>query len=86
MALKFILHFMGNMHQPLHTSDNHDRGGNDVKIEVDGFPHSSRDVLIMNEGSLAPLGDVTGSTPGRKNCVNLVFASGSRKGALRQAR
>ena len=45
MALKFILHFMGDMHQPLHSSDNHDRGGNDVKIEVDGFPHSSKDVL-----------------------------------------
>ncbi|WP_198026646.1 S1/P1 nuclease [Bradyrhizobium sp. ARR65] len=45
MALKFILHFVGDMHQPLHSSDNHDRGGNDVKIEVDGFPHSSKDVL-----------------------------------------
>jgi hypothetical protein len=45
MALKFLLHFVGDMHQPLHSSDNHDRGGNDIKIEVDGFPHSSKDVL-----------------------------------------
>jgi hypothetical protein len=32
MALKFILHFVGDIHQPLHSSDNHDRGGNSVKV------------------------------------------------------
>jgi hypothetical protein len=32
MALKFILHFVGDLHQPLHSSDNHDRGGNSVKV------------------------------------------------------
>jgi len=31
-ALKFVLHFVGDLHQPLHTSDNHDRGGNGVKV------------------------------------------------------
>jgi S1/P1 Nuclease len=45
VALKFLLHFVGDMHQPLHSSDNHDRGGNQVKIIVDGFPHKSRDEL-----------------------------------------
>ena len=44
-ALKFILHFVGDLHQPLHSSDNHDRGGNDVKVIVDGFEHKSRDEL-----------------------------------------
>jgi hypothetical protein len=44
-ALKFILHFVGDIHQPLHSSDNHDRGGNDVKVIVDGFAHKSRDEL-----------------------------------------
>jgi hypothetical protein len=44
-ALKFILHFVGDIHQPLHSSDNHDRGGNDVKVIVDGFEHKSRDEL-----------------------------------------
>ena len=28
IALKFLLHFVGDLHQPLHSSDNHDRGGN----------------------------------------------------------
>jgi hypothetical protein len=35
-ALKFLLHFVGDMHQPLHASDN---GGNSVKVMVDGFTH-----------------------------------------------
>jgi hypothetical protein len=30
-ALKFLLHFVGDMHQPLHASDNNDAGGNSVK-------------------------------------------------------
>jgi S1/P1 Nuclease len=45
VALKFILHFVGDMHQPLHSSDHHDRGGNSVKVIVDGFQHRSRDEL-----------------------------------------
>jgi S1/P1 Nuclease len=45
IALKFILHFVGDMHQPLHASDHHDRGGNDVKISADGFNHTARDEL-----------------------------------------
>jgi len=31
-ALKFLLHFVGDLHQPLHTADNNDRGGNGVKV------------------------------------------------------
>lgn len=28
LALEFLLHFIGDIHQPLHASDDHDRGGN----------------------------------------------------------
>jgi nuclease S1 len=31
-ALLFLVHFVGDMHQPLHCSDNHDKGGNDVHV------------------------------------------------------
>jgi S1/P1 Nuclease len=31
-ALKWIVHLAGDLHQPLHTSDDDDRGGNDVAI------------------------------------------------------
>jgi hypothetical protein len=44
-ALKFILHLVGDIHQPLHSSDNHDQGGNRVKVLVDGFRHSAKDEL-----------------------------------------
>jgi hypothetical protein len=45
MALKFVLHFVGDLHQPMHSSDNHDRGGNSVKVIVDGFAHKPKDEL-----------------------------------------
>lgn len=31
-ALKFVIHFVGDVHQPLHAADRHDRGGNDVRV------------------------------------------------------
>jgi hypothetical protein len=36
LALKYVLHFMGDLHQPLHLADNHDRGGNCVRISLGG--------------------------------------------------
>jgi len=35
--LKFVLHFVGDLHQPLHSSDDHDRGGNDKRVSAAGF-------------------------------------------------
>lgn len=37
VALKFLLHLVGDLHQPLHVSDDHDRGGNDKRVSADGF-------------------------------------------------
>lgn len=36
LALKFLLHFVGDIHQPLHASDNKDRGGNCVLVNLGG--------------------------------------------------
>ena len=36
-ALRFLLHFVGDLHQPLHSIDNRDRGGNDVMVQVEGY-------------------------------------------------
>jgi hypothetical protein len=36
IALKFVLHFVGDLHQPLHASDNHDHGGNCVVLALGG--------------------------------------------------
>lgn len=31
-AFRVLMHLVGDIHQPLHAADNHDRGGNDVSI------------------------------------------------------
>lgn len=35
-ALRFLIHFVGDLTQPLHCSDNHDRGGNSIRVVLDG--------------------------------------------------
>jgi hypothetical protein len=32
LALKFLIHFVGDVHQPLHSADHEDRGGNQVAV------------------------------------------------------
>lgn len=34
MALRFLIHFLGDVHQPLHAADDHDRGGNDIGVTI----------------------------------------------------
>jgi len=38
LALQFLLHLVGDLHQPLHAADNHDRGGNDLLVKAGGSP------------------------------------------------
>jgi hypothetical protein len=33
-ALRFLIHFVADVHQPLHAVDNGDRGGNDVHVSI----------------------------------------------------
>lgn len=35
-ALRFLIHFMGDLHQPLHVADDHDRGGNLRAVWLEG--------------------------------------------------
>jgi hypothetical protein len=37
IALKFLLHFVGDLHQPLHAADQNDRGGNEKRVSTAGF-------------------------------------------------
>ena len=34
--IKFIVHFVGDLHQPLHSGNSSDRGGNSVKVNFQG--------------------------------------------------
>ena len=51
LALKFVLHFVGDIHQPLHASDNEDRGGNCVPVSLGGQRtsnlHSFWDTIVL---------------------------------------
>lgn len=35
-ALRFLIHFVGDIHQPLHVGDRSDRGGNDTEVFLEG--------------------------------------------------
>ena len=37
LALKFLLHFVGDMHQPFHASYDHDAGGNQKNVTATGL-------------------------------------------------
>jgi hypothetical protein len=51
-ALKFIVHFVADIHQPLHCSNNADRGGNDTHVEFNGRLTNLHS--IWDSGILAP--------------------------------
>jgi hypothetical protein len=51
-ALAFLIHFVGDIHQPLHAGDRSDRGGNDLKTTYGVMPgynlHSVWDGLLAD--------------------------------------
>jgi hypothetical protein len=53
-ALMFLIHFVGDMHQPLHSSDNKDKGGNDVHVMFGDRPQNLHSV--WDSGLLAKIG------------------------------
>ena len=50
-ALKFIVHFVGDLHQPLHIADNNDRGGNCVPAD---FLHTKTKETDAAAGNYTP--------------------------------
>ena len=40
LALKFLVHFVGDLHQPLHAADHDDHGGNCVQLAAAGAGHT----------------------------------------------
>jgi hypothetical protein len=57
-ALMFLVHFVGDMHQPLHSSDNKDQGGNKVTVQF-GEPTSGRPYnlhSLWDSGLLSKMG------------------------------
>jgi hypothetical protein len=63
MALKFLVHFIGDVHQPFHALGD-DRGGNDITVEFLGFSmcgayncnlHGVWDDMIIDEQGLSEM-------------------------------
>ena len=54
-ALKFVVHFVGDVHQPLHAGYAHDKGGNDFQVQFNGKGsnlHSLWDSGMLNATGL----------------------------------
>lgn len=56
-ALKFVVHFVGDIHQPLHVGYGFDRGGNDTQIRFDHVGsnlHALWDGMLIDTLELSP--------------------------------
>ncbi|HTD28714.1 MAG TPA: S1/P1 nuclease [Xanthomonadaceae bacterium] len=56
-ALKFVVHFIGDVHQPFHAGGHEDRGGNDFQISYSGQGsnlHAVWDSLILEHQAPSP--------------------------------
>jgi len=49
-ALKFVVHFLGDLHQPLHCADNNDSGGNGVSVRYNGNQESLHSLRGRDRG------------------------------------
>jgi len=81
-ALMYVIHFIGDLHQPLHEEDNNDRGGNCVPVTFENTApsatgsgdyspnlHAIWDTQIVEE-----IGKVSRDSPDAKNQIE-TFAS-----------
>ena len=64
LALKYLLHFIGDVHQPLHASDNHDRGGNCIHVSLGG-PRTTNLHAFWDTGVIQRMGADPQSIAGR---------------------
>jgi hypothetical protein len=56
-ALRFLIHFVGDLHQPLHVADDGDRGGNEREVSFLGRPtnlHKVWDGELVEAAGLTP--------------------------------
>ena len=56
LAFRFIIHIVGDLHQPLHAGNGSDKGGNDVRVTFQGRStnlHSVWDSALVDEEQLS---------------------------------
>jgi len=59
-ALVFLIHFVGDLHQPLHAGEKGDKGGNDVKADYGGYAPARLNLHSIWDGYLAERAISTG--------------------------
>lgn len=73
-ALAFLVHFVGDLHQPLHAGDHSDRGGNDLKASYGVMPgynlHSVWDGLLADRAISASPAIVRRFSEAEKAAIN----------------
>jgi nuclease S1 len=57
LALKFLIHFIGDLHQPLHASDHEDRGGNCIDLAPSPDGHDTNLHAYWDVGAVEALGN-----------------------------
>ena len=62
-SLKFLIHFLGDLHQPLHTGRPEDRGGNDVPLHWFGHEDNLHHVWDTSIMETAHAEDFKGKSP-----------------------
>ena len=56
LALKFLIHFVGDLHQPLHSADHDDRGGNCIGLSPSPDGQDKNLHAYWDVGAVAALG------------------------------
>ncbi len=57
-ALKWVIHLVGDLHQPLHCANDHDRGGNQVRVRLfrrETNLHAVWDTALLEQAGTADL-------------------------------
>lgn len=79
-ALKFLVHLVGDIHQPLHASDAEDRGGNERRIvQIGGSVnlHAAWDSGILRSGNRTTASLVTAANAWLRTQQEPILAGGS---------
>ena len=61
LALKFLMHFVGDLHQPLHATDHDDRGGNCIGLSPSPDGHDANLHAYWDTGVVEALGGSAGA-------------------------
>lgn len=84
VALKWVVHLVGDIHQPLHAADNADRGGNAVRVRLAGRRSWPR--LTLHEAWDSTLVELALHTRNRRRPPHDIDALARRAERLLRAR